>query len=128
MKDNVYLPAWILATVVDCWSQMEVIGRFSFLSYSPCLKNSSHTFKLHLWDISHGRVGFDISAHLSAICKMKSLFSLLVRSKVPLSKWFWNKIKYVHVLGKYVFLKFLFIAIDYSRTVKFIVKPDIKRL
>lgn len=61
------VPTWILATEVDCWSQMEVTGRLSFLSYSPCLKNSSQTFILHFWDMSQGLVGLEMSAHFSAI-------------------------------------------------------------
>lgn len=86
------LPAWILATEVDCWSQMEVIGRFSWRSYSPCLKNSSHTFRLHLWEISQGLVGFDISAHFSAICNIKCLSLFSFKFIVPVSKLSWKRI------------------------------------
>lgn len=88
------VPTWILATEVDCWSQMEVTGRLSFLSYSPCLKNSSQTFMLHFWDMSHGLVGFEMSAHFSAIWRMKLLSSGLVMSKLSSSKFFWGKIHY----------------------------------
>lgn len=88
-----YLPACILAIDVDCWSQMEVTGRFSLRSNSPCLKNSSHTFKLHLCEMSHGRVGLEMSAHLSEICNMNWRFSALRKSSVSSSRCFLNFVR-----------------------------------
>lgn len=83
-------PTCILATDVDWRSQIEVMGRLSCLSYSPWRKNSSHTFKLHFLDISQGLVGFDMSAHFNAICRIKCRFSLLFKSSVSVSRCCYN--------------------------------------